>query len=724
MGKIHPMQDMSSKVEMERRSKRMEVGWILLQTLAAATCALDSNGWALGAAVNQLSNSGCTTTELCSTSFTKTTSNSASTAQETLQTSIDDILGCRTWNPDSRSTTGLRRYDGSIGTGDRKPLRSLPNGQRKRLTGNIKKNVKVLEQEVALVNAATIPTKYNKVDLMELYSGASLPTTMAPSYGLTSLQSFDKADGYDLNDPQVRLLCEKAQHRFQPILMIIGLPCTVWCIFNENLNYSYRLHELQDLRDEERDGVRWAVERCHTQRELGNYYFFENPLRSRLWEEPEVQALENHPDNYVVLADAGAFDGKDADGMPILKTFKFLTNYKELAEMLGLRLSSEERALCRPLEGQRVTDSQVYPEKMVRTMLRALRAEARLRDPGRFSRPLCVMYAKPVEDEARWRSALDAVSQLFGTTSTKSINLRKDQPLYQEVTALVPWEITRIQIAVTPTLRRMPRDIPFIHRCSAILYNDNTIEIDDEDVANFEFPKQRFARPVKAGIFVFGMAEEDEGDKAVQDEVSPDVHVPGLRTDVRFPGLPPNIPREVQASIARLHVNSGHANKKELTRLFTMHGAINSQVLSCLEHLECGTCKRSRLPQAPRPAAVPAMSRQFGDRLQIDRFWVRDLAGNNHCLLGMVDMATSLQQAVRLDDFGSEAVCPMTWSLWAGDVSAAFLQGSPEPRQSRLFMRPPRDKIQALAQSFPMSCTRWWGTCTVSVTHPIHGIAM
>ena len=95
-----------------------------------------------------------------------------------------------------------------------------------------------------------------------------------------------------------------------------------------------------------------------------------------------------------------------------------------------------------------------------------------------------------------------------------------------------------------------------------------------------------------------------------------------------------------------------------------MHGAINSQVLSCLEHLECGTCKRSRLPQAPRPAAVPAMSGQFGDRLQIDRFWVRDLTGHNHCLLGMVDMATSFQQAVRLDDYGSEAVYEamrMTW---------------------------------------------------------------
>ena len=85
------------------------------------------------------------------------------------------------------------------------------------------------------------------------------------------------------------------------------------------------------------------------------------------------------------------------------------------------------------------------------------------------------------------------------------------------------------------------QDIPFTHRCSALLYVDNTIEVDDEDVANIEFPKQRFARPVRTGIFVFGMAEEDDADTTMQAEVSPDVPIPGLRTGVRFPGLPPNI---------------------------------------------------------------------------------------------------------------------------------------------------------------------------------------
>ena len=194
MGEVHQMQGVSPKVEMERRSKRMEIGWILLQTFAAATCALDSNGWSLGAAVNQLSSGGSNSgSELCLPAHAGPYADSeptasSSNAKDSLEASLADIFGCRTWSSDSRSIGRLRHSDGPAGGSNTKSLRDLPAGRRKRLTGNIIKNVKVLEQEVALVNAATVTTKYNKVDLMELYSGASLPTTLAPSFGLTSFR--------------------------------------------------------------------------------------------------------------------------------------------------------------------------------------------------------------------------------------------------------------------------------------------------------------------------------------------------------------------------------------------------------------------------------------------------------------------------------------------------------------------------------------------------------
>ena len=186
-----------------------------------------------------------------------------------------------------------------------------------------------------------------------------------------------------------------------------------------------------------------------------------------------------------------------------------------------------------------------------------------------------------------------------------------------------------------------------------------------QDLATIEFPKQKFPKPVVAAIFFYGYADEgkpkEESDKKAY---GPEGLVPGLRTDITFPGLSENIPAEVRASVARLHINAGHPSKQELTRLLNTHGAISSQTLSCVEHLVCGSCKRTTNPQHPRPSAVPVLTGQFGERIQIDRFWIRDLQGVNHCFLGVVDMATTYQQAVRLEANGSEYVYSILSKMW------------------------------------------------------------
>lgn len=299
---------------------------------------------------------------------------------------------------------------------------------------------------------------------------------------------------------------------------------------------------------------------------------------------------------------------------------------------------------------------------MVHALLKALRREASRRQPLRFQRPLQVFYAQPLSDHESWRAILEQVVRTFKTTTTKSLNLEPNHEMYQQVEKLVPWQLTRVQLA-KPTLRRMPQDIGYTHRGASLLYADGSIEIESEDLGTIEFPKQRFRQTVAAAVFFYGYAEDDENTKEVS-QAAPEQHVPGLRTDVSFPGLPPQISRELQASIARLHINAGHPSKQEMTRLFTMHGNITSDVLSCLEHLQCGTCKRTSLPQHPRPAAVPVMAGQFGDRLQIDRFWIRDLRGDNHCFLGVVDLATAYQQAGRVVGHGALEHYEVLRQIW------------------------------------------------------------
>ena len=504
----------------------------------------------------------------------------------------------------------------------------------------------------------------SKVDLLELYSGAAKPTEKAPHHGLTSLQPFDIIDGYDLKTSKVQQWVNQAIAQFRPLLLMIGYPCTNFCIFNENLNYHWRMEELHRLRSAERQPLTWVVELCLEQASRGRLYLLENPLRSRLWEEKAVKRLASHSDNIRVVADAGAFGARDVDGYMIHKPHVFYTNSALIATALNRRMCPEERAMCRALQAHHVTNSQVYPDRMVRSILQALRQEALQRDPHRFQEVHAVLYARPVDDEGRWRSILQQVQTIFGTTTTKSLNLKQGQRLYDKVAELVPWELTRVQVTITPAVRRFPTDFGYTHRGAALMYNDGTLELESEDLVSIEYPRQRFTKPVACAVFFYGIAEDEQRITVPHGQADENLHLPGLKTDIRYPGLPPGVPKEVQASVARLHINAGHPSKQEMIRLFTMHGVITTHVLSCLEHLQCGTCKRTTLPQQPRPAAIPQLTGQFGDRLQADRFWIRDLTGHNYCVLGMVDMATCYQQALRLKSANSADALEAFKTLW------------------------------------------------------------
>ena len=130
------------------------------------------------------------------------------------------------------------------------------------------------------------------------------------------------------------------------------------------------------------------------------------------------------------------------------------------------------------------------------------------------------------------------------------------------------------------------------------------------------------------------------------------------------PGASKTLPAAVKASVARLHLNTGHAHKKELIRLLSSYGSINSATLTAINHMVCGSCERTKPPAPPRPASIPQFMGQFGERVQVDIVYIRDLSGSNHPVLGMVDMATLLQQAVRLHSRASAHVADQFRRSW------------------------------------------------------------
>ena len=110
---------------------------------------------------------------------------------------------------------------------------------------NINKAVYMLESEIGAINnlAGDMGKDFN-IDLMELFAGTSKPTSMARRFGLTALQPFEIEDGRDLASKAIQKTVDFALNKFKPLLLMVGFPCTLLCIMNENLNYSSRMEEL------------------------------------------------------------------------------------------------------------------------------------------------------------------------------------------------------------------------------------------------------------------------------------------------------------------------------------------------------------------------------------------------------------------------------------------------------------------------------------------------
>ena len=223
-----------------------------------------------------------------------------------------------------------------------------------------------------------------KIDLMEVFSGRGRLTSSAHRYGLNALQPIDTNEGFDLTTYEGKCITMHALSQFKPLLLVVAWPCTVWSSMNENSNYSNRPEELAALRQQERPLVNFSADLCSTQIEEQRLYLGENPLKSRLWSEKKVEKLFWHPDTLVTTCHAGAYGAEDADGFPIIKTHRWLTNSTYIAKELQLKMTPEQQMYARPIEGSRTKASGEYCQGLANAILRGLLKEARKRNPTRF----------------------------------------------------------------------------------------------------------------------------------------------------------------------------------------------------------------------------------------------------------------------------------------------------------------------------------------------------
>ena len=298
-------------------------------------------------------------------------------------------------------------------------------GTGRRLRGTLKNNINNLESEVkiydALASVVDRPPPY--IDILELFSGTSKFTLHAAKHHLNALQPMDLDHGQDFHDPQIRKTTFQAMKKYKPWLSVIGIRCTKWSQFNINLNYSWRLDQLQQEQEAEMPLVDFTCDACEIQYQGDRYFLVENPLKSRLWTLQPIQKVMSWPNVWTSTLDTGAF-GAEIDGHMIAKPMMFMGNVPGLGQVINKRLTPEQKVYCTPVQGKLTTASGEYPDALVRIILDHLQKIIKLREPQRFNINSVFAVAQPVGDLQEWDTIVTSSLQQFE---------RSSKPLCQEV---------------------------------------------------------------------------------------------------------------------------------------------------------------------------------------------------------------------------------------------------------------------------------------------------
>ena len=390
----------------------------------------------------------------------------------------------------------------------------MKKGNSTWLAGHLRRAKKVYEAEKKTYESIPphVQVCNSKIDLFEIFSGAGRLTDMASKYQLNALQPIDLREGIDLKTKEGRDLVWHAVTRHRPLLVHIAWPCTLWSVFNENMNYSWRPDELEALRADERELLRWTADICRFQVQQGRLFLGENVQKSRIWQEPDMEEIAALPDVGISVCDAGAYGAETSDGFPMIKPHRWIGNSPEILSNLQKRLTPEQKLFCKAIEGAETARSGEYGSGLVHAILKGLRAEAQKRNPARFMKKDTheTYYMKPNMDKEAWRSILDELEQRFENAHKRTYDLNRSDPMYLKVAELVPWSLEKVQVASTPAARRFPAlKVPFTHRGAALKMSDGSICLETEDLAAVSYPQQRFSSPVRVGLFYFGTAPEE-----------------------------------------------------------------------------------------------------------------------------------------------------------------------------------------------------------------------
>ena len=207
------------------------------------------------------------------------------------------------------------------------------------------------------------------MDVLEGFAGQAAITKRARQHNLIAAHPFDQLYGIDLSTPHGAQLWQQTVIKEQPLLIVIGFPCTNWCLF-QRLNYAYRQDELHRKRLVDTRMLHLMVWTMEYQHKHGRLFLFENPLTSAIWRHHLMKTVYDLDGVSTSSGDACSFGLVDDRGTPILKKHRWLCNDSQLLHAVG-QLCPGHRLHAR-VQGNNTKRSGIYTDELADAILNTL----------------------------------------------------------------------------------------------------------------------------------------------------------------------------------------------------------------------------------------------------------------------------------------------------------------------------------------------------------------
>ena len=133
---------------------------------------------------------------------------------------------------------------------------STKKGSTAWLLGHLRNSRKTYEREIHAYQSLTTHSQWKRdgcqADVLEIFAGKARISSLAHYFGLSAVQPFDLEYDINLMTKEGTDLLWNALNVCKPLLVVVEWPCKEWSLFNRNMNYSWRLDELEARREEQR----------------------------------------------------------------------------------------------------------------------------------------------------------------------------------------------------------------------------------------------------------------------------------------------------------------------------------------------------------------------------------------------------------------------------------------------------------------------------------------